>query len=110
MLVVGESNPEMHKPPRDPEDGPCGVLQVLDLTNRRRYAKEAETTAGEALLICSQASQISDGVRSQRPSLADFGQYICLAVSNGNGINSFSLPLGNIAHRSQSYSCIYSSK
>ena len=66
----------MHKPPRDPVDGPCGVLQVLDLTNKRRYTKEAETTAGEALRVCSQASQISDGVRSKWSSLADFGQCI----------------------------------
>ena len=76
MLVAGKLNPRMHKPPRDPEDGPCGVLQVLDLTNKRQYTKEAESTAGEALLACSQASQISDGVRSQWSSLADFGQYI----------------------------------
>ena len=66
MLVAGKSNPGMHKPPRDLEDGPCGVLQVLDLTNKHCCTKEAETTSGEALRACSQASQISDGVRSQR--------------------------------------------
>ena len=82
MLVAGKSNPGMHKPPRDLEDGPCGVLQVLDLTNKRRCTKEAET-AGEALRACSQASQISDGSLadfgregSQRSSIADFGQCI----------------------------------
>jgi len=64
MLVASKLNPGMHKPPRDQEDGPYGVLRVLDLTNKRRYTKEAETTAGEALLACCQASQISDGVRS----------------------------------------------
>ena len=75
-MVAGKSNSEMYKPPRDPEDGPCGVLQVLDLTNKRRYTKEAETTAGEALLHTAKPRRFRTGSEASGQALRILDIYL----------------------------------